>query len=288
MLFKKKLGNGRNTTFWHDNWLVADVRVATDSTVNNSSHHHEDLQGNNGPILQPNIPITGQTFHWAWRRTLRSHEENMELCELQDLLLNLNLSMEQDTWEFTPSPSRCFLVKSMRKTISNTLNNITLQSTRWNKLLPTKVNIMSWRVCNQRLPTRENLDKRGIDLDSVLCPICNSDIETKSHLFATCLIARNIWKDVFSWWLLSDTHITSIEDLVPLSDHVPLENKLKPFFDVVASNLCWVGLMGTIMVHRVEVSLPIYTFDPTSLAIWKARNHKIFSAKEPNMKLILG
>ncbi|PWA38856.1 11-S seed storage protein, conserved site-containing protein [Artemisia annua] len=146
MLFKKKLGDGRNTTFWHDNWLggsslrdtfprlyqletmqncfvferapsvapfvpVADVRLAADSTVNNSSHHHEDLQGNNGPILQPNIPITGQTFHWAWRRRLRSHEENMKLCELQDLLLNLNLSMEQDTWEFTASPSRCFLVK---------------------------------------------------------------------------------------------------------------------------------------------------------------------------------
>ena len=32
---------------------------------------------------------------------------------------------------------------------------------------------------------------------------------------------------------------TSIEDLVSLIDHVPLENKLKPFFDVVVNNTIW-------------------------------------------------
>ncbi|GJW01795.1 hypothetical protein Tco_1557046 [Tanacetum coccineum] len=88
--------------------------------------------------------------------------------------------MEHDTWEFTLDHSRCFSVKSIRKSISNTLNNTTIQSTRWNKLLPSKVN-MSLRVYNQRLPTRANLDKPGIDLESVLRPTCNSDIETEVH-----------------------------------------------------------------------------------------------------------
>ncbi|GJW71086.1 RNA-directed DNA polymerase, eukaryota, reverse transcriptase zinc-binding domain protein, partial [Tanacetum coccineum] len=190
MLFKKKLGNGRDTSFWHDNRLggsslrdtfprlygletmknclvfehaptAARTIPAGNSNGNSFFLHHEVLQYNNGLIMQPNIPLAGTLFHWAWRRTLRSQEENVELCELQDLLLNLNLSMKQDTWEFTPDPLRCFSVKSMRKTISNTLNNATIQSTRWNKLLPSKVNVMSWWVCNQRLPNRANLDKHG-------------------------------------------------------------------------------------------------------------------------------
>nr|GEY02593.1 RNA-directed DNA polymerase, eukaryota, reverse transcriptase zinc-binding domain protein [Tanacetum cinerariifolium] len=156
------------------------VPVAS-SNVNSFFHHQEVLQLNDGPILQPTIPFAGPTFHWAWWRTLRSEEENMELCELQDLLLNLNLSMEHDTWEFTPGHSR------------------------WNKLLSSKVNTMSLSVYNQRLPPRANLNKRGIDLDLVLCPICNSDIETEVHVFVTCSIAHNIWKDAFAWWHLSST-----------------------------------------------------------------------------------
>nr|GEV24391.1 reverse transcriptase domain-containing protein [Tanacetum cinerariifolium] len=227
MLLKKKLGNGSNTSFCHDNWLVAS------SVVNSVFHHHEVLQFNDGPIPHPTIPLVLLTFHWAWRRTLMSKEENMELRELQDLLLNLNLCMEHDH-------SRCFSVKSMRKTISNTLNNTTIQSTRWNKLLPSKVNIMSWRVYNQRLPTRANLDKPRIDLDSVLRPTCNSEIETEVHVIVTCSVACNIWKDVFAWWHLSGTPTTTLEDLVSLSDRVPLKKrKFKPFFDVVVNNTIW-------------------------------------------------
>ena len=53
---------------------------------------------------------------------------------------------------------------------------------RWNKLIPIKVNIASWRFENRRVPTRVNLDHRGIDLDSVRCPICDEDLETEEHI----------------------------------------------------------------------------------------------------------
>ncbi|GKC37999.1 RNA-directed DNA polymerase, eukaryota, reverse transcriptase zinc-binding domain protein [Tanacetum coccineum] len=92
---------------------------------------------------------------------------------------------------------------------------------------------MSWHVYNQRLPTRANLDKPGIDLELVLRPTCNSDIKTEVHVFVTCSVACNIWKDVFAWWHLLDTPTTTLEDLVSLSDRVPLKKKkFKPFFDV--------------------------------------------------------
>ncbi|GJV16770.1 hypothetical protein Tco_1362093 [Tanacetum coccineum] len=40
---------------------------------------------------------------------------------------------------------------------------------RWNNLVPGKINILAWRIRNYRLPTRANIDKRGIDIHSILC-----------------------------------------------------------------------------------------------------------------------
>ncbi|GJQ95162.1 RNA-directed DNA polymerase, eukaryota, reverse transcriptase zinc-binding domain protein [Tanacetum coccineum] len=121
---------------------------------------------------------------------------------------------------------------------------------------------MSWHVYNQRLPTRANLDKPGIDLELVLRPTCNSDIKTEVHVFVTCSVACNIWKDVFAWWHLLDTPTTTLEDLVSLSDRVPLKKKkFKPFFDVVVNN--------------------------TIRSIWNYRNKVLFNLKRPRNVLIL-
>ncbi|GKC36351.1 retrovirus-related pol polyprotein from transposon TNT 1-94 [Tanacetum coccineum] len=120
----------------------------------------------------------------------------------------------------------------MRKIISNTSTDSTSQQTRWNKILPSKVNILAWRVLLHRLPTRVNLNHRGIDLDSVRCPLCNDDIETETHVFVNCSLARCIWKDVFSSWQLPNTSITNLDDMFSLPGRVTMESKLKPFSDV--------------------------------------------------------
>ncbi|GKA74949.1 RNA-directed DNA polymerase, eukaryota, reverse transcriptase zinc-binding domain protein [Tanacetum coccineum] len=49
-------------------------------------------------------------------------------------------------------------------------------ATGWNEFLPSKVKILSWRVTNWKIATSGNLDRRGIDLDSIRCPLCNEDI----------------------------------------------------------------------------------------------------------------
>ncbi|GJZ83688.1 RNA-directed DNA polymerase, eukaryota, reverse transcriptase zinc-binding domain protein [Tanacetum coccineum] len=64
---------------------------------------------------------------------------------------------------------------------------------RWNNLVPGKINILAWRIRNYRLPTRANIDKRGIDLPSILCPFCEEKIEDEDHLFALCPFSQNIW-----------------------------------------------------------------------------------------------
>ncbi|GJZ81560.1 reverse transcriptase domain, reverse transcriptase zinc-binding domain protein [Tanacetum coccineum] len=64
---------------------------------------------------------------------------------------------------------------------------------RWNKNLPIKINIHSWRLSLNHLPTRFNLDRRGIDLNSVRCPVCDGDIEIDLH--AKCDVLKRVWSE---------------------------------------------------------------------------------------------
>ncbi|GJR44057.1 RNA-directed DNA polymerase, eukaryota [Tanacetum coccineum] len=98
-----------------------------------------------------------------------------------------------------------------------------LSVTRWNPLVPRKVNIFCWRMFLNRIPTRLILASRGIDIPNVLCPICGIHQEDTSHLFLKCYVASEIWKAIFAWLgsVPPDTAATS-SNLTPgcLLEHV--------------------------------------------------------------------
>nr|GEY73804.1 RNA-directed DNA polymerase, eukaryota, reverse transcriptase zinc-binding domain protein [Tanacetum cinerariifolium] len=168
--------------------LTARLRIASGKTNPSAKHlvHPTDTTPIiTSPVICHNSSqdSVGLSFSWAWRRAVWSQAELLELSDLQNMIINLCLFMEQDTWEFTPGTSRFFKVNTMRKIISNTSTDFNSQQTRWNKILPSKVNIIDWRVLLHRLPTRVNLDHRWIDLDSVRCPYAMMILKQK-HMFS--------------------------------------------------------------------------------------------------------
>ncbi|GJW87974.1 thaumatin-like protein 1 [Tanacetum coccineum] len=100
---------------------------------------------------------------------------------------------DSDKWTCILSDSKDFLVKAMRIHISKTTSLLPAVPYCWNNILPSKVNISSWRN-HRRLPTRLNLDKCGIDDDSVLCPICNDNPD----IFVECCIAKSTCLEVLN------------------------------------------------------------------------------------------
>ncbi|XP_071718042.1 uncharacterized protein [Rutidosis leptorrhynchoides] len=66
--------------------------------------------------------------------------------------------------------------------------------------LPSKIKIFVWRARLGRLPVKVELDKRGVNLDSVRCNICNNDIETMEHMILSCPKVKELWGRVMSWW----------------------------------------------------------------------------------------
>ncbi|XP_071728610.1 uncharacterized protein [Rutidosis leptorrhynchoides] len=61
-----------------------------------------------------------------------------------------------------------------------------------NKLLPQSLGIFNWRVTRRRLPVRIELDKRGIDLHTVRCPLCDEDVESIDHAIVLCKYALEV------------------------------------------------------------------------------------------------
>ena len=54
------------------------------------------------------------------------------------------------------------------------------------------IDLLLWKLVWNSLPTRDNLRVR-FHLDSLLCPLCDSRIETLKHLFIECPISRIAW-----------------------------------------------------------------------------------------------
>ena len=149
----------------------------------------------------------------------------------------------------------------MRKLISNSLNVSYPPTTSWNKLVPKKVNITSWWVVNQRIPTRSNLANRNVDLHSVLCPICNEEIEMEEQVFVKCEIAKKTWTEVLKWWNICNVRLENINDIFSLKDQVNFSPSTTKIFDAVIHSTIWI--------------------------LWRFRNDTTFALKRPSKDLIL-
>ena len=114
------------------------------------------------PTTPGTLLNTSLVFKWEWNRPIRSEEEVNELSCLCNLVAHLRLTQHEDRWECTVMDSRVFTVKGLRTHIIAMSNNTLSNPTRWNKILPLTINVFSWRTSNTRLPTRLNLDIRGL------------------------------------------------------------------------------------------------------------------------------
>ena len=79
-----------------------------------------------------------------------------------------------------------YSVASARSLVDSFFLSSGSDPSRWNRNVPIKVNVFLWRAMINKLPSRVNLDRRGIDVDSLLCPICLGDLETVNHSFFNC------------------------------------------------------------------------------------------------------
>nr|GEV91762.1 RNA-directed DNA polymerase, eukaryota, reverse transcriptase zinc-binding domain protein [Tanacetum cinerariifolium] len=120
-------------------------------------------------------------------------QEKEEMESLASLLEGMELKSGPDGWCWSLESSEKFSVNSLRVKLDEKILSFSHEKTRWNFLVPKKVNILVWRANKDSLAARCNLDKRSIDLHSILCPMSEEDVESLDHLMGRCSWSRSIW-----------------------------------------------------------------------------------------------
>ncbi|XP_062118795.1 uncharacterized protein LOC133832472 [Humulus lupulus] len=117
---------------------------------------------------------------WYWRK----------LCNLRDCF----------------TPAAILSAGAHRKFKSARLYNSILDQQRvdyyrtvWSKIILPKHRFMLWQVVNSQLLTRDNLNRVHIEMNSLVCPVCESFPKSHCHLFFDCNLSKLVVKSIFGW-----------------------------------------------------------------------------------------
>ena len=225
-----KLGNGDNTLFWEDKWCEGGVlkdlfpRLYSLELLRKST---------------VSVKLSEFSLENSFRRKVRSGVEETQLSDLYQLISTVTLTPSVDRYVWSLENSGEFSVASIRKIIDGKRFQGVTSSTRWVKSVPIKVNIIAWKIKIDALPTRYNISRRGIEIDSIDCPICNGGVETTSHLFFQCRLVRLIARKLSSWWNVDYADVNTYEEWCTWMVSLRIQAKLKSVFEGIFYGLWW-------------------------------------------------
>ncbi|XP_071709315.1 uncharacterized protein [Rutidosis leptorrhynchoides] len=138
---------------------------------------------------------------------------------------------------------------------------ISSQCTERNNHVPQKLEIFAWRALKKRLSVRVELDRRGVDLHSVRCPLCDDDLESVEHSLIFCSHALDVWDRVFKWCNVGQFSNFSLDEIFKGYSTASMSNSGKKVWQAIG----WV----------------------CAFSIWRNRNKKVFQDKCWNGPLAL-
>ncbi|GJW18964.1 RNA-directed DNA polymerase, eukaryota, reverse transcriptase zinc-binding domain protein [Tanacetum coccineum] len=199
----RKMGNGVDIRFWEDKWRG-------DNTFQSDFPRMYALE------TQKNISVALKLSHddllCSFRRAPRAGAEELQYIQLVKIMEGITLFDSKDRWRWSLEGCGEFTVASVRNLLDANSLPVVSSKTRWIKAVPIKVNIHAWKVKLDILPTRLNISKRGMDIESILCPLCEKNVESSSHIFFTCPISREIFHKVLLWWEIDVVMASSYDE----------------------------------------------------------------------------
>nr|GEY33831.1 RNA-directed DNA polymerase, eukaryota, reverse transcriptase zinc-binding domain protein [Tanacetum cinerariifolium] len=157
---KRDIGNGEEILFWKDEWYEVGLRLM-----------------DKFPRLYTLKVDQNGFLNTRWRLV----DGNWCIC-----------------WNWRVNPRGRFL---------SDLSDLTNMAIFWVKkhthgtvLFQGKSTFFVWRAVLDRLPVLTKIDDRGIDIPSVLCPLCDDVLESLDHILVACPKVKLICRKCLSWW----------------------------------------------------------------------------------------
>ncbi|GJY53243.1 RNA-directed DNA polymerase, eukaryota [Tanacetum coccineum] len=188
---KQKVGNGNIIKFWTDNWyhggILKDIYPRLYALENRKD-------------ITVSSKLADPHLNTSFRRDIRGGCELEQFQMLVDLVDSITLAPMEDRWVWNLEGSGEFSVASIRRKIDDSRLPTIGDKTRWVKFVPIKINVFAWKVTVNALPTRYNLSRRGMDIQSLSCPMCDCGIESTDHVFVGCDVSRQLGRMISNWW----------------------------------------------------------------------------------------
>jgi hypothetical protein len=180
------VGNGANTLFWSDCWLLGesiadlapDVYKRIPALLRNSRTVAEALCGNNW--------VTDIRATLSWRGLMEYLWATLSDFHLNDLEDTHLWRFENSGTFFAKSPYKAFFVGAIKFEPWKCL---------WKSWAPNKCNTFIWLAIHNRCWISDRLQRRGLPhLDH--CPLCDQEEENIQHILTSCVFAREFWFNI--------------------------------------------------------------------------------------------
>lgn len=189
---KKEMGDGSNTFFWFDAWLDGEPLKNRFGRLFSLSMEKEGLVSD----------FVVVDWKWQWRRNLFQWDRD-QLDALQSLIIASGIKSDGvDRWVWMLDSSGAYSVRTTYKQLRahDAIEEQSVFSKLWNGGVLLKVKVFGWKLFQDRIPSRQNLAWRNVQLQSVLCKGCGEEVESTYHLFFKCKLFSKVWSECLKWW----------------------------------------------------------------------------------------
>jgi len=231
-----QIGNGEIINFWKDSWCGQPLI----STYNIPAYLHNSLSSSISSYIHNFIWQVPQEIHLAYP----SLQQKLSL-----ITIPLNLKEDRFIWKHSHDGNLSFKDAYLFQT-NTTVSPPAWCKYIWNIAIPPSKSLLSWRILQDKLPTDEQLSKRGCQIPSV-CNLCALSSENSAHLFLDCAFATQIWN-----WLRS---------ILSINFSVSCFSELFKVYEIAWSPQCKLVILSAI----------INCFN----IIWWCRNQRRFNDK---------
>nr|GEW25391.1 RNA-directed DNA polymerase, eukaryota, reverse transcriptase zinc-binding domain protein [Tanacetum cinerariifolium] len=226
---KKRIGGRNETHFWYDKWIG-------DKSLQDLFPRLFALELDKEVLVADKMKaVVGHSF----RRPVRAGSEHQQMVDLNSLLESVSLSQSHDRWFCDLTGDGEFQVKEVRNFLDSLFLHSHFESTRWVKYILIKINVFAWRARRDYLPTRANLNHRGIILDSSTYPLCQPYEENINHVLCRCELAQIIIHRICRRWELDWQGLMSFSNWQSWFSSIRLPSKVKNMLEGVFCVAWW-------------------------------------------------
>nr|KAJ0193757.1 hypothetical protein LSAT_V11C800390710 [Lactuca sativa] len=219
-----KIGSGRNTLFWLDNWIG-------DGNLTLRFPNLYALDKRKSCFLAERFSSNG--FLWAWRKNPSLPVEMAELAQLCRLLDGVTFSSDPDSWKSKLSSDGQFYVRDICKLID------------------------SKRASLDGIPSSMALSRRGVGVASTRCLFCINGVDDTDHLLIACDLAKEVFKWIFKWCDVPFVSFSSVSEALNFAAKWGNCPKKKVFLTILYGGLwcIWKGRNDRLF-NQCLVALP--------------------------------